>query len=230
MSNTPTSGGPIPAGPNLRRVLLLDIALPALAVFLLERNGTSALAAYAVAGVFPIASIAAAWLRERSVDIIGIAVVLGIGSGLILGFVTADPRFALVRAAPGFALFGVAALASLATERPLMFFVARAFGAAGDAAQIAAWNQRLVYPRFQAVMRRLTLVWGVSALAEACLAVSAAFLLPGQIAVIAEPLLAFGTVGALLAWTRSVQRRAPPPSESNSEPSTLSASAENGHA
>lgn len=229
MANTPTSGSPFPAGPNIRRVLLLDIALPALAVFLLQRNGTPALAAYAVASLFPIASIAAAWLRRRSVDIIGIAVVLGIGSGLILGFITADPRFALVRAAPGFALFGITALASLATKRPLMFFIARAFGAAGDPARIAAWDQRLTYPRFVGAMRRLTLVWGASALVGACLAVSSAFLLPGQIAVIAEPLLAFGTVGALLAWTRGVQRRAPP-SASNGEPATLSPTPENGHA
>jgi hypothetical protein len=210
MAEPSTAGNPIPRGPNLRRVLLLDIVLPVLTVFLLERNGVAALPAYAAASFFPIASVIGAWLRQRSVDVIGIGVVFGVGSGLLLGLVTADPRFALVRAAPGFALFGIACLISLATARPLMFFVARAFAAGGDAARVAAWNQRLGFPRFHATMRRLTLVWGVTALIAASLGIACAFLLPGQVALIAEPLVAFGAVGALLAWTRSVQRRAPP--------------------
>lgn len=223
MAGVSNSGNPIPRGPNFRRVALLDIVLPVLAIVLLERNGVPALPAYAAASVFPIASVAGAWLQRRSIDVIGVGVVLGIGSGLLLGAVTADPRFALVRAAPGFALFGIAALLSLFTARPLMFFVARAFGAGSDAARIAAWNQRLAFPRFQAVMRRLTLVWGIVALTEACAALACAFFLPGQIALIAEPLLAFGTIGALLAWTRNVQRRAPPVE-------LVAPSAENGHA
>lgn len=225
MANISNSGSPVPPGPNFRRILWLDIALPALTVFVLERQGAAALAAYAAASLFPLASLVTAWLRQRSIDVVGVAVVFGIACGLVLGLVTADPRFALVRAAPGFVLFGIAALASLATQRPLMFFVARAFAAAGDPARIAAWNQRLVYPRFVAAMRRLTLVWGAGALGASCAGVACAFLLPAQAAVIVEPLVHFGVLGALLAWTRGVQRRAPP-----IEPSTLSTSAENSHA
>ena len=225
MAEPANAGNPTPSGPNIWRVLLLDMGLPFLTVIILERNGVAALPAYAVASLFPIASVASAWLRRRTVDVIGIGVVLGIASGLLLGFITADPRFALVRAAPGFAFFGVLALGSLFTARPLMFFVARAFAAGTDPALVAAWNQRLSAPRFQAVMRRLTFVWGASALLEACLALACAFFLAGPIALIVEPLLAFGTVGALLAWTRTVQRRALP-----IEPTILSPLGENGHA
>jgi len=210
MADIPRSGNPVPQGPDFRRVLLLDIVLPVAAVVLLEWSGVSALVAYAAASVFPIGSVAGAWLRRRAVDIIGVGVVLGIGSGLLLGVLTADPRFGLVRAAPGFALFGIAALLSLFTARPLMFFVARAFATRGDPALTAAWNARVGVPRFQHIMRKITVVWGVGALIEAMLAIASAFLLPGQIALAAEPIIAFGMVGLLLAWTRGVQRRAPP--------------------
>lgn len=209
MADTANSASPLPQAPNFRRVLLLDIVLPLVAVLLLERNGVSALGAYAIASVFPIGSVAGTRLRRRAVDVIGVGVVLGVGSGLLLGALTADPRFALVRAAPGFALFGIAALLSLFTARPLMFFVARAFAAGGDPARMAAWNARLTVPRFQRVVRSITAVWGIGTLIEAALAVACAFLLPGQVALVAEPIVAFGIIATLLAWTRGVQRRAP---------------------
>ena len=209
MADVPNSATALPQGPNFRRVLLLDIVVPLMAVVLLERNGVSALGAYAVASVFPIGSVAVAWIARRSLDVIGVGVVLGVGSGLLLGALTADPRFALVRAAPGFALFGIAALLSLFTARPLMFFVARAFAAGGDPARMAAWNLRLAVPPFQQAMRTVTAVWGLGTLIEAALAIACAFLLPGQLALVAEPIVAFGIIAALLAWTRGVQRRAP---------------------
>ncbi|HLI23226.1 MAG TPA: VC0807 family protein [Stellaceae bacterium] len=225
MANSSNAGDPVPAGPNIGRVLLLDIALPALTVFLLQRNGFLPLQAYAAASLFPIGSVLGAWRRRRSVDVVGIGVVLGIASGILVGRLTTDPRFALVRAAPGFAVFGIACFVSLATKRPLMFFVARAFAAGGDPQKIAQWNQRLGQPRFHAAMRRLTLVWGTSSLIESCAAFACAFLLPGQISLIVEPLLAFAILGALLAWSRSLQRRAQP-----IEPALLSVTPENSHA
>jgi hypothetical protein len=206
---TATPANTVPTGPNFRRILWLDIALPFVAVFALERFGVAPLAAYAAASLFPLGSILGSWRAGRGVDVIGLGVVIGIASGLTLGLVTADPRFALLRAAPGFALFGIACLASLPTARPLMFFVARSFAAGGDPALRAAWNHRLVYPRFRRVMRMVTAVWGAGTLFHAGLAVTIAFTLPAQIALIAEPGVAFAIIAALLAWTRGVQRRAP---------------------
>jgi hypothetical protein len=57
-------------------------------------------------------------------------------------------------------VFGIACLVSLATKRPLMFFVARSLATGGDTDRIAAWDARLVLPAFRKVMRRLTAVWG----------------------------------------------------------------------
>lgn len=208
-SDVATAADPVPPSPNFRRLLLIDIGLPFVTVIALERFGAAPLGAYAAASLFPLASNLAAWRGRRSVDVVGLGVIIGIAGGLALGFLTADPRFALLRAAPGFLLFGLACFASLATARPLMFFVARAFSAAGDPALVATWNQRLAQPRFQRAMRLLTLVWGSGALLHAGLAVAIAFLLPAQIALIAEPGTAFAILALLFAWTRAFQRRAP---------------------
>lgn len=195
---------------NIRRLLLLDIALPVLAVVLLERQGAPALAAYAAAALFPAFSLASAWLRRRSVDPVGLGVLLGFGCALALGVVTSDPRFVLMRAAPAFALFGIACFVSLATARPLMFYVARAFSTEGDPARVALWNRRLAeVPRFQRAMRLLTAVWGAGSLVHAGVVVAAVLLLPAHVALIVDPAVAFVILAALLAWTRALQRNAP---------------------
>jgi hypothetical protein len=200
-----------PPRSTLRRIALLDIVLPVLAVVTLTHNGVAPLAAYATGSLFPASSIIVSWLRRRSVDYIGLGVLVGIASALLMAVVTGDPRFGLVRAMPASAVFGIACLVSLATRRPLMFFVARSLATGGDAARIAAWNARLVLPAFRKVMRLLTAVWGVGTLAHAVLTVSVAFLLPASVALILEPVMAVATIAALLAWTRAIQRRNPAP-------------------
>jgi hypothetical protein len=127
---------------------------------------------------------------------------VSLGLGLLVALWAGDARFALVKAAPAFALFGAACLATLSARRPLMFFVARHF-APGDAMiKFTDWEQRLTRPGFRDAMRHLTLVWGLACLSEAALGIAAAFLLPVGIAVVVEPTLAIGTMALLLAWTR----------------------------
>jgi hypothetical protein len=190
-----------PAAPGLRS-LTIDVGLPWLALQVLERLGVPTIWALAAAAVFPAYGLFLAWRRARSVDVVGAIVLASLGIGLIVALSLGDARFALVKAAPAFALFGAACLASLPMRRPLMFFVGRYF-APGDAAVKATdWDQRLSRPIFRRAMFRLTLVWGFACLIEASLGIATAFLLPLHIAVVAEPLLAISTITLLLAWTR----------------------------
>jgi hypothetical protein len=192
----------------LRRIALLDMVLPFLAVVTLQHNGVAPLTAYAAASLFPAASVVTTWFTRRHLDFIGVGVLVGFASALLVAALTGDPRFGLVRAAPAFALFGIACFASLGTQRPLMFYVARAFTTAGDPDRVAEFNARLNRPEFRHIMRRLTFVWGAGTLAHAALGIAAAFLLPASVALILEPVLAFSILAALLGWTRVVQARA----------------------
>ncbi|HEY3482064.1 MAG TPA: VC0807 family protein, partial [Streptomyces sp.] len=65
-------------------------------------------------------------------------------------------------------LVGLAFLASLALERPLMFYFGRKFATDGTAEGVARWNGLWEqYPGFRTVQRRLTVIWGVAFVLEA---------------------------------------------------------------
>ena len=205
MRDNPQTARAIPAGPRLRS-LVIDVGLPWLALQLLERWGVPTIWALAIAAVFPTFGLLSTWRRDRSLDAVGAIVLGSLGISLMVAALVGDTRFALVKAAPAFALFGAACLISVPMRRPLMFFVARHF-APGDAATKAAdWDQRLARPGFLSAMRVLTRVWGIACLAEASFGLAAAFLLPLHAAVVVEPLLALGTVAMLLVWTRRFAR------------------------
>lgn len=197
-----------PFSPPLLRNLVIDAALPWIAAQLMERIwNVPILPAVAVASIFPTASITLSWAWRRRLDFIGMAVLVTILGGIGIALLTNDPRFAVLKAAPGFGIFGIACLLSLGRARPLMFFVGRQFNAGGDEARAAAWTARLKDPGFRHAMRRLTMVWGSICLLEAMLGVAAAFLLSPGAALVVEPMLGVGTVSGLLAWTVAYARR-----------------------
>ena len=190
------------------RALLADVALPWASVQLLERVWhVPPVNALAAAAVFPLFSVVLSWARRRRIDVIGAAVFLTILGGIGVALLAQDARFAVLKAAPAFGLFGLACLLSLGGRRPLMFFVAREFSAGGGAAERAAWEARLELPRFRRSMRLLTIVWGSAALIEAAFGIAAAFLLPISAALLVEPMLGIGTVAGLLLWTAGFARR-----------------------
>jgi hypothetical protein len=194
-------------GSNLVGTFIVDAALPWVAVELLESHGVSSVAAFALAAVFPVGSVALAWLRHRRVEAIGIAVTIAMVLGICVSIATDDVRFGVVKGAPAYGLFGLACLASLGAGRPVMFYVSRYFVAGDDPAKRAAWEARLEQPGFRHAMRILTAVWGLATLAEAVVGVAFAFTLAPSVTLVAEPALALGTVAALLFWTTAYARR-----------------------
>src|ERR1700693_3387017 len=118
----------------LGRSLFVDVALPWLTVRILEAYGVPPVGALAAVGLVARASPLFSWIYGRRVEAIGIAVFVTILLGIAMALISDEVRFGLVKAAPAFGLFGLACLASLLRPRPLMFFVARHFQTAGDAA------------------------------------------------------------------------------------------------
>lgn len=206
MSERDRAAEPISPLRFLGRGLFVDVVLPWITVRLLEQQGVSTVRALAAAALFPAASILVTWRRERRLEVIGIAVLATILLGIGTALVSDDVRFGLLRAAPAFGLFGVAALASLRANRPLMFFVARHFQSAGDPAKAAEWDARSELPAFRHAMQVITLVWGLACLVESILGFGVAFLAPIHVALVAEPAIGIGTVLGLLLWTGAYAR------------------------
>jgi hypothetical protein len=195
-----------PAG--LRRALVIDAVLPWIAVQVLTHQLDWPTAqAVAVAAAFPAVSVIANILRRRRIEWIGLIILVTLAGAVAVALSTGDARLALLKAVPGAVLFGVACLLSLAMRRPLMFFVSRQFTAGDDPARLAAWNKRVDDRGFRRAMRLLTTVWGLTFLVKAALWTGAALLLPVNAALIVIPVLGFGTLGALFAWTIAFARR-----------------------
>lgn len=209
LPNDPAAGrSPRTTPPELRRNLVIDLALPWLTAQLLEHLWkVPTVPALVVAAIFPAGSILLSWRRHRRTEFIGMAVLATISLGVATALLTDDVRFAVLKAAPAFGLFGLACLGSLGRRRPLMFFVSRQFIAGGDTAKAAGWTARLEQAGFRRAMRRLTLVWGAACLVEATLGTTAALALPPAVALVVEPGLALGTVSGLLFWTTADTRR-----------------------
>ena len=62
------------------------------------------------------------------------------------------------------------------------------------------------YPRFRAVIRAMTIVWGVGYVIEALVRVGLSLLLAIPVFLIVSPLLAFAVTIGLISWTVTYAR------------------------
>jgi hypothetical protein len=194
----------------LLRSLAVNVALPLVAVQVLTHAGWSAVAALAVAAVFPLGSTVFALVRRGRVDPVGALVLVSLLVGIALALFTGDARFALGQGTLVTALFGVACLASLATPQPLIFRFAREYSSADPAASAAAaatWDARWAIPRVRAAFVSLTLIWGVAFVVEAVLRTAVVVLLPSSTAAVLSYALDLLVFGGLIAFTLVRARR-----------------------
>ena len=182
--------------------LVFDVALPIAAFMLLSRAGVSTLLAVVAGGVFPAGNILRVWLRSRRLEPLAMIVLAFLAVGSAVSLVSGSVFVALVKESFLTATFGLICLGSLLAERPLLFYIVRQFVAGDDAARLAWWNGLWQYPDFRAAQRRVTAVWGAVYLAEALLRVAAALVLPPAQVVVLSPVMVFGVMLVLIAWTR----------------------------
>lgn len=186
--------------PNLRSILppvILDGALPVLAFIMLTRAGVSTLYALVAGGVFPAINIARQWVNSRRLDPLGIIVMGFLALGAAASLISGSDFFALTKESALTATFGLLCLGSLFAERPLMFYLTRQF-----VPDQAWWDGLWQYPGFQAMMRKITAVWGVGYILEATVRVALVIALSPALVVVISPLMMFGVIIGLTVWTR----------------------------
>ena len=123
---------------------------------------------------------------------------IGKAASLISGSVF----FALIKESFLTATFGFICLGSLLAAKPLLFYINRQFVAGDDPVRLEWWNGLWQYPNFRAAQRLVTAVWGIAYLVEALLRVGFALALPPAQVVAISPVMAFGMMIVLIAWTR----------------------------
>lgn len=202
----PLTINPEPAGRfsfvQILPTLIIDIAMPIIAFKALTSYGVSTLWAIVAGGLFPGINNLRTWARSRRLEPLGFIVITFLVIGTSASLISGSVFFALIKESFLTATFGFICLGSLPARRPLMFYVNRQFVAGDDPVRLEWWNGLWQYPTFRASQRLVTAVWGIAYLIEALVRIGFALVLPPSQVVVISPLMAFGVMIVLIAWTR----------------------------
>ena len=176
--------------------------LPVVAYALLRPHVSSDATALSAVLVFPVLEVLVERIRRGSFEPIGIIALIGIGAGL-LGVVAlnGDAILLKVRESLVTGLFGAICLASLATHRPIMFYLGRAFATGGNPEKAAEFNLRWQLPTVPQRFRFATILWGVALLAEAIVRTILAVIISTQLFLILSTVIFWGVIGGLMWFT-----------------------------
>ena len=191
---------------GLLRIVGLSVVLPLLVIQWQLRSGAPPLQAIALAAIFPILEMILEAVQTKRVGLIAIISLIGILSGLGLGYITGNAAFALLKDSVFTGMFGVAFLVSLLSEKPLIYrfnLDLAGANAAKRAAAEALWQQ----PSARRHMRTLTLVWGIGLILEALVRLVAVATLPIVTATALSPFIQLIAFGALAIVTVVFARR-----------------------
>jgi hypothetical protein len=188
---------------SLLPILILDIACPYLAYHYLRQQfpGMPASTALLLSGVFPALNNVGTLIRSRTLDIIGIVILVGIVVGAASAFVTGDPKLLLIRESFITGALALVCLSSFLWPRPLLFFIGRDFTAGHDPARIAEFNALWDRPGARRVFWVMTAVWGCGWLGEFLLKVALVMALTVPQVLVVGPLESNGITIALILWT-----------------------------
>lgn len=188
--------------------LLIDVAVPIGGYYLLKDGfGTSTLAALGWSSVVPALRTVWGAVRERQVNGLAALILFVNVVGLLLTFVSGDPRLMLAKDSGVSSAIGIGILVSVALGKPMMTVGMKPWLIKGQASREAAWVRlRHGSEAFRRAERRFSLVWGVVLLGECVARVVGAFTLPvdtmvwlGSVVMVAAMALGFLVSGAVAA-------------------------------
>jgi hypothetical protein len=179
------------------RSLILDIGIPVGSYYLLRAAGCDVVTALALSSVFPAAQSVVALVRGRAVSGMAVLVLVVNVVSMAVSFSTGDPRMTLAKEGAVSSAIGIAILVSVLAGKPLMTAGMRPFLVRGDAVRDAAFGRLAVMsPRFRALERRFSIVWGIACLSECACQVGCAFTLPVATVVWLNTVLLLTSIGA----------------------------------
>jgi hypothetical protein len=163
-------------------------------------NDTQALI---IAGCFSVAYILIQFVRQRTVDVVGLAVLVGFAAGVITSTLLGGNDYVL-KVRDGFftLLFGLACIVTLYThDRPAFFYVNRYLSAGTDPAKVSAFDELHDLPLGRHTFRTLSVDWGVGLVVEATTRLTLADLLPTGTFIAVSPFITGSVIGGLFAFT-----------------------------
>jgi len=187
---------------------VFNIGLPIVSYSVLTGHGVGTVPALALSGVWPLGELLLTMFRDGHADEFSIFTLVGLGLGIVSSLLLDSPRLALVKDSAITGLFGIALLVSLLFGRPLMFYFGRKFATDGSPEGVDWWNGLWRHPEFRRSQRILTVVWGLSFIAEAGLRIALTYALSTSTMVVINSVLPYIVLGILIAGTAMYGRRA----------------------
>ena len=183
-----------------------DIGLPVATYYALHLMGVADWPALLAATLVAGARVVWAAVRVHTANPLAIVMVIVLGAGMALSFVTLDARFLLVvRASITTAAMGIIFLVMTALGHPLSLDAAKMYEP-----EKAAWRseQFRTNPAVRHGYRTVSVVWGAAFLVEAIVLVPLIYLLPVDVMVAVSTAIGIGFFVALIGWTGWAQKQA----------------------
>ena len=146
--------------------------------------------------------------RHRRVDALSVLVVSGIGLSLLAMLGGGGARFLQLREKLVSGLIGLAFVGSALIGKPLIYELARASMRRKSDEEAQQFEALQVHAGFRRTMTVMTLVWGLGLLADVAVSVALVFALSIREYLLVNPILGYGTTGALALWSFLYGRRA----------------------
>ena len=187
--------------------LLVNFILP-FAIYSYAETPLGEVRALLLSSAPPILWSLVEFVRHRRLDALSLLVVAGIALSLLAMLGGGGVRFLQLREKLVTAVIGLVFVGSAAVGKPLVFELARATMRRKSDEEAKEFEGLQVHAAFRRTMTIMTLVWGFGLLADVAISVVLVFELSIREYLIVNPILGYGTMGALSLWSFLYGRRA----------------------
>jgi hypothetical protein len=195
----PASGGRAP-GTSLGaalRPLVIDVGIPLATYYLLHGAfGLSVWLSLALSSVSPAIRSVLGAMAERKPNLLAMLMLAVNLAGIVVSFLSGDPRAMIAKDSLVSSVIAVAILASVAARRPLMSQGLKPYITRGTAERTAAWDRLAAgSARFRRLELLFSAIWGVLLLADCVARLIGAYALPVTTMVWLSTVLTLGAIG-----------------------------------
>jgi hypothetical protein len=194
-------------GGRLATELLVNFVLP-FAIYTYAEAQLGAVGALLLSSVPPILWSLVEFVRHRRLDALSVLVMCGIALSLLAMLGGGGVKFLQLREKLVTGVIGVAFVGSAAIGKPLVYELARATIRRKSEDEAQEFGALQIHAGFRRTMTFMTLVWGLGLLADVAVSVVLVFELNIRQYLIVNPILGYGTMGALSLWSILYGRRA----------------------
>jgi hypothetical protein len=179
------------------RPLVIDVGIPLGTYYLLRGAfGLSIWLSLALSSVGPAIRAVASVAAERKLNLLAMLMLAVNLAGLVVSFLTGDPRAMLAKDSLVSSVIAFTILASVAARRPLMSAGLKPFMTKGTPERAAAWDRLSAgCARFRRLELLFSAIWGFALLADCIARLVGAYTLPVPTMVWLSTVMVLGAVG-----------------------------------